>query len=948
MKKGLILVALSTLLGISAIGIASGLQYKELLADDDYQTYVPLRDGWIEDTDGSAETNLNDAIRARNDRFWNGNSDSNSWDSQERSFNALDEFIDTIHRANGGEGWRGAYRTPELVLKDNDHRYISFLFGGGSGDIFVNIFQVSGEAGSGDRISGIRTAFDGSGTFDDKEAKLNAPISCNMVFKYFELPSEIQPGDRFLIYVRDGKTENYGGFTFGDVHINQTLEDVAKSFSAHKTQMKLNEYMSDWTRNANEYVLNYYATDDYYATVRAAEADLTSVDDDFEINNRLSKWAYDSQNSTYENGDLAVIDYDGIYGDKEYKWGGYFYENDGLMPLNKTGNKYLTGEPNDVDCNNCGLPESAKYRLISPEFTLSGTGLISAKIGGHYTALQLLDSNYNVIATTGDSNPSFLDANMSNIADSGARQCTMVRTYLDCREYLGQRVHVALADTQTGGGWNLSYFDEIVTKYTSLPNLKIDYFTQTSSKSDNKYNGYILDKYIYDAEKAYNSALKEAYDFLQTYFSTLRIPAYKFDYAYATEDAKDDIYLAYLSLSDGAKEIVNSSDDLQVLEEDNEFNADWWFNTFVQPSQTISIFVPDDLIADVRTVSFAANGGTGEMASVLKLEGKTYILPSCTFGAPEGHEFAGWVVGEDTTIREAGYELTIAGDVTITAQWSLLRFAVTYAANGGEGDNYIVNDVEYGSEHSILALADTGITAPEGKKFVEWNTAEDGTGETIDVSFEVTEDVTFYAIWEDAAQTKIEALNTRSLLSYSYTGNAEDGFAYSDVKIRFGGFITKSLWDELNEESTILSYGVMISLATTEVEGFIGSDTFKDRYVSALAEADSVDAAISAVCDGSKIKNFEFEVSDLPFLYEATQYDVDEDTYAWNLVQKVNASTSLQRTYVAIAYIKTSAGVVFLNESRVSPKSLAQSMLSSDDYSDDSLGGSLKYLAELN
>ena len=29
--------------------------------------------------------------------------------------------------------------------------------------------------------------------------------------------------------------------------------------------------------------------------------------DDFEINNRLSKWAYDQQNSIYENGDFGIV-----------------------------------------------------------------------------------------------------------------------------------------------------------------------------------------------------------------------------------------------------------------------------------------------------------------------------------------------------------------------------------------------------------------------------------------------------------------------------------------------------------------------------------------------------------------------------------------------------------------------------------------------------------------
>ena len=470
----------------------------------------------------------------------------------------------------------GAYRTPELVLHDNDHRYISFLFGGGGEDIFINIFQVSGEAGSGDRITGIRTALDETGYFENEQGvnpnKLNAPISCNMVFKYYELPSQIQPGDHFLIYVRDGRTGGYGGFTFGDVHINQTLEDVARSFSAHKAQMKLNEYMSEWTSNANDYVLNFYANDSYYATVRTAEAALTDANEDFELNNRLSKWAYDQQNSTYENGDLANIDFNGIYSDKEIKWGGYFYDNDGLMPVNKTGNQFLTGEPDDVDGPNTGLPESAKYRLVSPEFTLSGTGLISAKIGGHYARLSLLDANYNVLLTTGN-NPSYVDANMNNIISSGARLCTMTRTYLDCSAHLNQRVHIAIEDNQTGGGWGLAYFDEIVTKYTSLPSFKLDVIHQ-NARSGATYNGVIMDKLVVGA--TYNAAFKEAYDFVQSYYAQARSASNGFSWCQASlNDLKDD----YNALSAAAKTVVDASEDYHYGDARGQYEGDYFLAT---------------------------------------------------------------------------------------------------------------------------------------------------------------------------------------------------------------------------------------------------------------------------------------------------------------------------------------------------------------------------------
>ena len=555
MKKALSILSLGILAASVATGIAisNNKSAKEAKADTlEYRTYIPVREGWIENTDGSGETTINAATRARNDRFWNGNGDVNNWDSQERTFNAMDEFIDTIHRANGGEGWRGAYRTPELTLHDNDHRYISFLFGGGAdgaeGEIFANVYQITGAAGSGNRIVHINTSFDGSGYFNNEGLnpnRLNAPISCNMVFKYFELPNEIQPGDKFLIYVRDGKTGSYGGFTFGDVHINQTLADVAKSFSAHKQQMKLNEFTSDWNRVANEYVLNYYATDAFYASVRAAEAALDNADDGFE-NNGLSNWAYDKQFSGVD------LNFQGMVSDNDAKnW-------TERMPANKSDNLYLNA---DVS----GVAEDAKYRFVSHEFTLSGTGFISAKLGGGTAVMSLIDAEGNELVTsriaeaTGTNilNSAFLDASVANVMTSGARLNTMSRTYLDASAHLGKKVRVILSDDRTGGNWGLAYFDEVVTKYTTVPTFKVDRIEQQFNDTP-LYHGVVTDKYVGSAATTFG----QAYAFVQRYYSVMRSGANGQSWCSALQSQDvQDLLTDYAALNSDVKALVDAAQD---------------------------------------------------------------------------------------------------------------------------------------------------------------------------------------------------------------------------------------------------------------------------------------------------------------------------------------------------------------------------------------------------
>ena len=560
MKKKTILAGVSSfaLASVLAAGLFAGNVNSSRQAKAEvpsYRTYISVREGWIENTDGSAESSLDSLRRARTDRFWNGA--ESGWDSQERTFNCTTEFIDTIHRANGGEGWRGAYRTPELELYDNAHRYISFGFGGGGDDIFINIFQVNGTAGSGDRITGIRTALDTSGSLDDA-GHLNAPISCNMVFKYFELPNEIQPGDKFLIYVRDGRTGGYGGFTFGDVHINQTLEECAKCFSAHKQQIKLNEYTSEYNRVANEYVLNYYATDNYYATIRTAEAALTDANESFDVNDHLSDWAYDSEFST------ANISFNDVISDNDAKdW-------NERMPANKTGERYVNADARAIG-------EGEKYRLVSSEFTLSGTGFISAKLGGGTAVMSLLDSDGNELVTTrhsrGGDNPILNDAfvdngNAGNIMDSGSRFNTMARTYLDASAHLGKKVRVALSDDRTGGNWGLAYFDEVVTKYDSVPTLKVDVIQQQWNDSP-LYRGVVTDKYVGSLDTDFG----KAYDFVQRYYGLMRNPSNDQNYCsasvYQSSDVQD-LLDEYNDLDSDVKALVDAAKDYNFGKRTND------------------------------------------------------------------------------------------------------------------------------------------------------------------------------------------------------------------------------------------------------------------------------------------------------------------------------------------------------------------------------------------
>ena len=72
------------------------------------------------------------------------------------------------------------------------------------------------------------------------------------------------------------------------------------------------------------------------------------------------------------------------------------------------------------------------------------------------------------------------------------------------------------------------------------------------------------------------------------------------------------------------------------------------------------------------TVTFDANGGTGEMAPVTVTTPK-YTLPDCLFGAPQGKEFKCWKVYGDTKDYNVGASIKVTKDVKLIAQWKLVE-----------------------------------------------------------------------------------------------------------------------------------------------------------------------------------------------------------------------------------------------------------------------------------
>lgn len=513
----------------------------------------------------SGEYNMDNQISQGYETFFDPN----------RFFGTTHPFINTLNSngRNMHEGATGDIRSHDF---NQTGEYVSFLIGGNphatGGDNFVNLWQA--EEGY-NIVSGI-----GNDAFSDPN------ISCNMIFKYIQVPADAR--GRCLIYIHDGTTGNFGGVTFGELRINQTWDDVVESFSAHIATYKLS-CNNQANIDAYNAVKNFYDTNAYYADLRTALAAKTSADDNFEKANGLTNWAYDRCGSTAPNGDLVTVNFNNIISNAVAKVDGWF---EVPMPFNQTGSYFLNADSS-------GVAEDCKYRFVSSEFTLSGVGLISAKLGGGTAVLQLLDSNFNVLKSTSTNasgenpilNPGFYDTGVRedsfNIVVNNMRLNTMSRTYLDCAEYKNTRVRVAISDDRTGGNWGLAYFDDVVTYYESLPSFRLDKISQTQNETT--YHGIVKDQYVGPTGEN-RTTFGKAYDFVNSFYNTMRNPSNAVSFCTVSESSEVQALLTeYNGMATSApavKAIVDASQDYTYGK--NVTSANWYLSEVDTTTYTIA------------------------------------------------------------------------------------------------------------------------------------------------------------------------------------------------------------------------------------------------------------------------------------------------------------------------------------------------------------------------
>ena len=153
----------------------------------------------------------------------------------------------------------------------------------------------------------------------------------------------------------------------------------------------------------------------------------------------------------------------------------------------------------------------------------------------------------------------------------------------------------------------------------------------------------------------------------------------------------------------------------------------------------------------LKTISYSGGSGGSGNAPISPLSfsaGTTFIIPANTYSRA-GYLFNGWSDGATTYLPGATYPSsgTANENVTLTAQWTISTYLVSFDANGGTGS--VPGEQTKTHGEAMTLASNSGSLVRTGYTFGGWNTAADGSGTSyaVGASYGVDAAVTLYAKW---------------------------------------------------------------------------------------------------------------------------------------------------------------------------------------------------------
>ena len=185
--------------------------------------------------------------------------------------------------------------------------------------------------------------------------------------------------------------------------------------------------------------------------------------------------------------------------------------------------------------------------------------------------------------------------------------------------------------------------------------------------------------------------------------------------------------------------------DKKVKAQDNFIDPKWNTDKFKVTDQN-KVFTAT--ATEAYNVTVKANGGTGDDKVEKVKKGGIYKLPEANTFTPqnENQEFSGWKVGDDTTLKNPGDQITITGDTEVKAIWKAIEFKVQFKTGEGAKGSMKDETVIKGSE---FELPTPTFSQYEGKKFAGWKVGDGTELKQVGEKIKISGDVTLTAIWKD-------------------------------------------------------------------------------------------------------------------------------------------------------------------------------------------------------
>lgn len=363
---------------------------------------------------------------------------------------------------------------------------------------------------------------------------------------------------------------------------------------------------------------------------------------------------------------------------------------------------------------------------------------------------------------------------------------------------------------------------------------------------------------------------------------------------------------------------------------------DGWTSTGSAPYHAVgetSPAVTDDITYTAHwtevyehTVYFGTADGTAPLSNFTNT---SYIIPSeVTLDNIQGNVY-GKNDNTAAAIRLGKGDATGSFDVTIDSDYYIKKVVANlkYYSSDSTAEFAVSPNAEYSVKKAGLTnnFADYEFDVSEAfsNKVTFSNTI---TGKRVYISgFTIEYDI------KPSSVAAIKAIDTASALKFNYTDSITNIESFTNTAIRFGGFMSKALWDSLAADVDIEGYGILVA-ANSGLDG----ETIKQKYASAKTTSNTPEQAISALSTHGVMKNVQHKTH--PTAADDGQksfMNVSGDYYVWTVKKTIGSEFTAK--YNAVAFILIDGGIVFLDEVSYSAKDIATRDVPNTDAADPAL-----------